>query len=93
MASAESEWVFIRNDEQEIKQLFDNIFSNEQLLYLVTDRHRSRQGNKMSILEQVKTYTLANDFLIWDIDFSTVIEYDKIGVYRVGKRFISTPSL
>lgn len=93
MASAESEWVFIRNDAQEIKRLFDNNFSNEQLLYLVTDRHQSRLGNKLNILEQVKTYILATNFLIWDFDFSTVIEYDKIGIYRVGNRIISRPSL
>jgi hypothetical protein len=89
----ESEWIYIGNDAQEIKLLFDNIFSKEQLLYLVTDRHQSRQGNKMSILEQAKAYILANDFLVWDIHFSKVIEYNKIGVYRVGKRIFPTPSL
>ena len=80
----ESEWNFIGNDVIKLQSLINSIFKTDQTLYLVTDRHNSLEEDKIKILEYSKLLIEQKDFLIWDIHFKKVVEFNKIGVYRIG---------
>jgi hypothetical protein len=82
----DSEWTFIGGDKMKAKDLLDSFFNNELSLYLIIDRHNSKQDNKPYIFEKIKEYLEQRDFLIWDLNFNKIIEFNKVGVYRVGKR-------
>lgn len=81
--NSDTEWMYIGNDTLKIGSLIDNFFELESQFYFVTDRHNSKQVDKKQILERTKDYLENNGFLVWNLRFKKIIEFDKIGVYRV----------
>jgi hypothetical protein len=84
--SADSEWFFIGSDTLKLNVLIDSFFAEEQTLYLATDRNNSMQLPKFELLEKAYSFIEKLDFSIWDLGFKKVIEFDKIGVYRIGEQ-------
>lgn len=84
--SADSEWFFIGSDTSKLNVIIDSFFAEEQALYLVTDRHNSKQLSKSETLENAKDLLEKTQFSIWDFNFKKVIEFNKIGVYRIGEQ-------
>ena len=82
--NSDTEWIYIGNDTLKIRLLIDSFFEHELQFYFVNDRHNSKRTNKEQILENTKDYLENNDFLIWNLRFNRVIEFNKIGVYRIG---------
>lgn len=84
--SADSEWFLIGSDTSKLNVLIDSFFAEEQTLYLATDRNNSMQLAKFELLEKASIFIEKLDFSIWDLGFKKVIEFDKIGVYRIGEQ-------
>lgn len=84
--SADSEWFYIGDDTLKLNSLIDLVFADEQPLYLVTDRHSSKQLSKSETFENTKNLLEKTQFSIWDLNFKKVIEFNKIGVYRIGEQ-------
>lgn len=84
--SADSEWFYIGYDASKLNALIDSFFAAEQSLYLVTDRNNSMQLAKFELLEKVNSVIEKSDFSIWDVGFKKGIEFNKIGVYRIGEQ-------
>ncbi len=82
--NSDTEWIYISNDTLKIDLLIDNFFERESEFYLITDRHCSKQADKEQILKNTKDYLENYDFLIWNLRFNKVIEFNDIGVYRIG---------
>ena len=80
-----SEWTYIGNNILQLKLLVENLFDVEQTLYLVTNRHNSKQADKLKILENAKEFIEKEGFLIWNLSFKKVIQVNKIGVYKIGE--------
>ncbi len=80
----DSEWNFIGNDLIKLKLLIDSFFEKEQRFYFVTDRHHSSEEEKIKIYEYSSLLIEKQDFSIWNRQFNKVIEFNKIGVYRIG---------
>lgn len=81
---AETEWISMHTHPP--IAILKNHFEKEQILYLVTDRHDSLLDNAEKIYEHINGLILQKDFCIWNHNFTKVIEYNKIGVYRLGER-------
>lgn len=80
----DSEWNFIGNDLIKLKLLLDSFFEREQRFYFVTDRHHSCEEEKIKIYAFSSLLIEKQDFSIWNRQFNKVIEFNKIGVYRIG---------
>jgi hypothetical protein len=53
-------------------------------LYVSLNRRESFQTNKQSIINKIKPLIGTEDFSIWNWSFQKVIEFNKIGIYRIG---------
>lgn len=84
----DSEWCFIGDNVKKANSLIDHFFANEQMLYLVVNRHNSRQELKIDIAPLIESFLEQISFYIWDVRFENAIEFNRIGVYRIGRRAI-----
>ena len=85
--SNDSEWIFIgtQNNLEDITKNIQDFLVSDQL-YIVINRRESFKTDKKLINDNIKPLIGNVDFSIWNFQFDTVIEFNKIGIYRVGKR-------
>ncbi len=82
-----SEWVYCRIGNDTKEDVIDkalNEYFQDSMLYFVSTRKESSQINKQDIIERIKKELGQNELVIWDINFKRVIEFNKIGVMRIG---------
>jgi hypothetical protein len=83
----ESEWIYLNieetNSEKFIQELIESFLESEILFVSVT-RNESFQTEKTNIIAKIKEYLKSQDFSIWNQEFSKVLEFNKIGIYRKG---------
>ncbi len=71
-----------------VLQNINSHFSDTDL-YVAHNRKDSFKTTKGNIINDIKNILGAEDFSIWDTSFSHVIDFNKIGVLRCGKKFDS----
>jgi hypothetical protein len=62
-----------------------SVLEGEQI-YFVTDRHESKLVEKRDLLGSLKDKVVAGNFILWDLSFEAVVEFNRIGVVRQGYR-------
>ena len=89
--ATESEWIYC-GSKGEVK--FDIVLKHirdhfaDSKLYVVLIRNVAFETYKENIFKAVGDLIGSSDFLIWDIRFEKVIEFNKIGVFREGKSIV-----
>jgi hypothetical protein len=68
-----------------VKQKINDHFG-EEVLYVAHSRNDSIETNKKAIIENIEGILGVDDFSIWNSSFTSVIEFNKIGVLRCGKK-------
>lgn len=85
--NTESEWHFIGIEnnvgEKEINKILVENFDDENL-YFVMSRNESSEMNKTELTKKISEVFRNFDFTVWDKKFRKVIEFNKIGIYRIG---------
>lgn len=87
-----NEWKYCGIGADIEKDVIDNMvkeYFEESTLYFVSNRKESGKINKDDLLERVKKELGQNELFVWDVNFSKVIEFSKIGVMRSG--YVTTP--
>ena len=79
---SESEWIYL-NNENSIQEMIESYFDSE-ILFVSFTRNESFQTEKTNILGKIKEYLKTQNFSIWNKEFSKVLEFNKIGIYRKG---------
>jgi hypothetical protein len=79
---SESEWIYL-NNENSIQEIIESYFDSE-ILFVSFTRNESFQTEKTNILGKIKEYLKAQNFSIWNKEFSKVLQFNKIGIYRKG---------
>ncbi|WP_341904123.1 hypothetical protein [Fluviicola taffensis] len=84
---SESEWIHtgLGNDlnKEFVSELIDQHFAGENL-FLSMGRKSSRPIEKSWFKSQLENFIGITDFVLWDENFQSVIEVNKIGVLRKG---------
>lgn len=84
----DSEWqTFDINNPVSLAKIEEIIkaMSNGNTFYLSLGRHNSLVIENESILNEIKELLSKESFHIWNKDFTSVIEFNKMGVFRYGK--------
>ena len=86
--SDESEWYYIGEGEKlnsELVQSNINQFFSDNSLYLVTDRHHSKEIAKANAVQEIQdAIVLFSEPTICDKEFKRFITFNKIGVAKHG---------
>ena len=86
--TSESEWTYIGEGSNiNMTMVLNSInchFSNP-LLYVCWTRQNSFEATKEHVEIGIKELLGRQDFFIWDSKFKLVIEFNKIGVMRLGQ--------
>ncbi|MGH2666652.1 hypothetical protein [Flavobacterium sp.] len=82
LPKSESEWIYL-NSENSIQEIIESYFESE-ILFVSLTRNESFQTEKTNIVGKIKDYIKNQDFSIWNQEFSKVLEFNKIGIYRKG---------
>lgn len=86
--SDDSEWYYIGEGEKlnsELVQSKINHFFSENSLYLVTDRHRSKEISKTEAYKEIQQAIMEfSEPTICDRKFKRFITFNKIGVAKNG---------
>ena len=82
---SDTEWRYIGNNVQRAFSLISDYFQNDRL-YLVKDRHNSSETTLEEIQKVLNESLEKESFVIWNITFGQVIEFNRIGIFRMGKR-------
>ena len=84
---SESEWIYLNievtNSENFIQEIIESFFESE-ILFVSLTRNESFQTEKNNIISKIKEYIKTQDFSIWNQEFSKVLEFNKIGIFRKG---------
>jgi hypothetical protein len=83
-----SEWIYCGTANEVNKEIVSkNIDSHftENELYVALTRNDSFESNKKTIIASIEYILGFKNFTIWDKSFTSVIEFNKIGVFRCGK--------
>ena len=87
----ESEWIYVgaeeELDEAKITKLLNSFFEESEL-YLITDRHNSLLIQKEEAVTKVLEFINKHNPALANTDFSKIMEFNKIGVVRLGNRKI-----
>lgn len=86
----DSEWIYIGEKNNLNKQILRdtiNEYFDDTTLLIAVNRKDSIHINKIDVFERIEKIIGIQDFKIWDIKFNRVIEFNKIGVMRLGKVF------
>jgi hypothetical protein len=82
-----SEWKYLgideNIDETDIKFIINEIFKTDNF-NLIISRSESFNIDKNELITKVLNIFRSTDFTIWDSDFNKIVEYNKIGIYRIG---------
>jgi|GEM_PF-1276700 len=80
-------WVYFgsQNNVNE-RTVISNIHQmfQEEYLYLARSRNNSCCVEKKDIMPAISDILCHEDFRIWNLDFTSVIEFNKLGVLRLG---------
>lgn len=83
-----NEWIYVGVDneinEEFIYQKIEELFGTERLL-LALDRNRSKVVEKADLKVTVIRNIRKENFIISDEKFKKFIEFNKIGIIRIGK--------
>lgn len=84
---SESEWIYINfeeiNSENFIQEIAESFLKSE-ILFVSLTRNESFQTEKTNIIAKIKEYLGIQDFSIWNQEFSKVLEFNKMGIFRKG---------
>lgn len=83
----DSEWIAFKTDEpQAVVELIEHIvnYLDSQVLHVSIGRHDSETLDQPNIRTFIEPLLNEQDFAIWDEHFKKVIDFNKIGVYRLG---------
>lgn len=69
---------------ERIRSAIDNHLKSSQI-YLVYNRTDSSAYNRNELESHLNGIIGCNDFTLWNIELTRVIEFNKIGVYRLGE--------
>lgn len=81
-------WVYIGNGYEIRKEFILSSISEyfaDEILYISWTRNGSKEIPKETIETAIENMLGVDNFSIWDINFKKVIEFDKMGVMRLGK--------
>ena len=67
-----------------VNDQINNHFSTQNVLCVCYTRQHSFETLKSGFIDTAKSLLGSKDFLVWDPNFKKVIEFNKIGVLRVG---------
>ncbi|WP_146894561.1 hypothetical protein [Adhaeribacter aerolatus] len=85
----DSEWIYVGADDEFKKEkateLIDSFFE-ESAIYFITDRRNSALIEKNTAISKIMEAIEEFDPALANADFSKIMEFDKIGVVRKGKR-------
>ena len=84
---SESEWIYLNFEETKSENLIQEIiesFFESEILFVSLTRNESFQTEKTNIVVKIKEYLTIQEFTIWNQEFSKVLEFNKIGIYRKG---------
>jgi hypothetical protein len=87
-ATSDSEWIYFGdNDEVDKESALESIckYFKGDTLYVAFTRKESAQVAKSNIEQAINNLLGFQNFLIWDAEFQTVIEFNKIGTLRHGQ--------
>ncbi len=87
-ASAESEWVYCGLGPDLNREVIMNAVEQQfhfEAVYLKQERNNSMVLTIPELLSKLETY-IGQDFCVWDSKFENVIEFNEVGVFRVGRR-------
>jgi hypothetical protein len=85
--SAETEWIYFGAQDEANKPIVVksiNEYFPDSTLYIALGRKDSRQADKCEIGEAIDNILGIQDFLIWEMGFKKVVEFNHIGVMRRG---------
>ena len=84
---SESEWIYLNFEETKseiiIQEIIESFFESE-ILFVSLTRNESFQTEKTNINTKIKEYLKSENFSIWNQEFSKVLDFNKIGIYRKG---------
>ena len=86
--AVETEWIYCGAEEEvkyDLVQSQINDFFSSLKLYVAIGRRDSFETDKHSIINLITDKVGRVDLSIWSDDFESVIEFNKIGVFRKGK--------
>ncbi|MBO9615125.1 MAG: hypothetical protein J7619_20640 [Dyadobacter sp.] len=83
------EWIYIGTetdfDSARAADLVSVLEGDE--IYFVTDRHESKRVVKEDLIGSLRERIAVGNFILWDLSFDAVVEFNRIGVARQGLRF------
>ncbi len=85
----DSEWIYFGVGNELYLELIRQTIErhlHEETLYVSWMRDQSFECSKAEIINSIKPLLGIEDFTIWDKSFKSVIEFNKIGVLRCGKK-------
>lgn len=85
----DSEWIYFGVGNELNLELISKAIDRhfyEKILYVSWKRDESFECSKTEIINSIKPLLGIEDFTIWDNSFKSVIEFNKIGVLRCGKK-------
>jgi hypothetical protein len=86
---ADTEWQYVGTseeiDEKILQARIEGLFV-ENSLFLVIDRHRSRNIERGSAAEEVIRELRNSDVMLCNHEFEHFLEFNQIGVVREGRR-------
>ncbi len=75
-----------------VKQKINDHFEEENL-HIAHTRNDSTATTKKTIIEDIKDILGVDDFSIWNSAFTRVIDFNKIGVLRCGKKVTANKNI
>lgn len=70
--------------EKRFTEILSSSFENEKVI-LIRGRRDSAVLNQNELHNLLSQDLCKSDFRIWNLEFTSVLEFNKIGVYRKGK--------
>jgi hypothetical protein len=87
--NSDKEWIYVGTDKEiKCESIANHIEEefNEDTFYIALERTTSKELNKSEIETEVITRIGKEDFIISNLTFDKFIEFNKIGVMRIGRK-------
>ena len=56
----------------------------DEKIYLVLDRKKTNELNTVNAITTIASNIDKRDFSLWSLDFKKVMDFNKIGIFRIG---------
>jgi len=56
----------------------------DEKIYLVLDRKKTSELNTVNAITTIASNIDKRDFSLWSLDFKKVMDFNKIGIFRIG---------